>query len=225
MGYKMKVVSAIENGLEYLNVTSPNFDVKEMNSIIKSSNGSSFLIDSYVASMFADKLSDKTLESKIILTSFSLTYFTGASVRKRFDDVVRAVKALPNPDLMIHNEGLYRKLNIEDNKISKLAVTAIKMVKPLLENIGTVVLVIPPTEHIDKLYVYFQTIIVALGLKKVSFFVDNTVDIDVVLKVLKKFPARVISTDINLLAKIENEMKGSTTEHSISDGYAMDCLF
>lgn len=193
MGSDMRIIPAIDNGLEFLNITSPNFKNSELNKTLTATKGSSFLIDSYAASVFLDRLSNRKLQGRIILTTFTLSYFTSTNVRSRFDDVVRVVKCLDKPDLMVYNEVLYRNPHIDKKKIEKIANTAVKMLEGIKEDIGRAVFVIPPEDDLDKLSVYFETIINAMGSKKIAFMISpNTTDTQINY-ILTKFPAPFIS--------------------------------
>ncbi len=193
MGFDMRIIPAIDNGLEFLNISSPNFKNSEFNKTLTATKGSSFLIDSYAASVFLDRLSNRKLQGRIILTTFALSYFTSTNVRSRFDDVVRVVKCLDKPDLMVYNEVLYRNPHIDKKKIEKIASTAVKMLEGIKEDIGRIVFVIPPEDDLDKISVYFEIIINDVGSKKIAFMISpNTTDAQINY-ILTKFPAPFIS--------------------------------
>ena len=166
MGFDMKVSKAIPNGLEYLNITSPTFKKSDL-----PSNDEYYLIDSYVAGIYADRLNNSKLKGKLVLTSENLSYFTSANVRSRFDSVVDVVKKLNKPYFMIHNEVLSRELMIDPKKVDKLGKTAAQMVSTIKDDIDGVVVSIPKNLPKSGIQIFIDNVTSVVPVGMVSFYV------------------------------------------------------
>jgi hypothetical protein len=154
----MKISKAITNGLEYLNITSPTFKKTELTKLL-STEDAYYLVDSYVAGIYADKLNHQKLKGKVLLTSHTLSYFTTMNVRDRFTDVATAVKNLNQPYFMIHNEVFNKEPMVDPKKAAKLGKIASVMVSTIKENIGGIVLSIPKNLPDSNIRFFFDNVI------------------------------------------------------------------
>jgi len=169
----MNVFRLIPNGLEFLDITSPSFDKSHFEKNLKSNTECYYFVESYVADMYLEQLKHPGLKGKVVLTSDCLTYFTTSGVRDRFANAVSAIKSLNKPNFVIHYEELNNETTEDTSKIGKMGRAAVKMVKPILNNVDTVVIDVPKRSLIV-VQAFVGAIISLLPSSKLSFMIQPT---------------------------------------------------